>query len=458
MGDQDHGTGGAGRRKLSLADATLLVMGGIVGVGIFFTPRDVAALVPVPWLFLTMWILGAGIALCGAATFAELGGTFPRSGGWFEFLREIYGPFVAFLFAWMILGVVSTGAIAVIASFGAGTLVGLLPGLAGPWSEPALGAAIILVLTGITLGGIKLGATFQNLCMLTKLVAIAALVVAGLVFFSPGVPAAEPPPPVAVPESLWAGAIAATLPVLFSFGGWQQVCYVAGEVEEPSRNVPRAILLGVVGVAVTYLLVNAAYLRVLGTDGLAADPGFAAEVARLSLGERGERALRAAMAVSAIGVCAVNIIVTPGIYVGMARSGLFFKSFGRLHARTGAPVLALCTQAALALAYLGWSHAGSETMDTDTLTGSVVFAEWIFHGLVALGLMLLRARRPELPRPYRSLAYPLAPALYLVTATLVVFGNLWASPFARTGIGLGVLLAGALVYRPWRAYLGAREP
>ena len=125
-----------------------------------------------------------------------------------------------------------------------------------------------------------------------------------------------------------------------------------------------------------------------------------------------------------------------------------------LPAPTTAPLLPL----ALALAYLGWSHAGSETMDTDTLTGSVVFAEWIFHGLVALGLMLLRARRPELPRPYRSLAYPLAPALYLVTATLVVFGNLWASPFSRTGIGLGVLLAGALVYRPWRAYLGAREP
>ncbi len=433
------------RRKLGLFDATMLVMGGIIGVGIFFTPGSVAELVPIPWQFLAIWALGAAVAMCGAATFAELGGTFPRYGGWFEFLREIYGPFVSFLFAWVILGVVVTGAIAAIAAFGAEVLLGLF-GVESGAAQLATGAAIILGLTGISLCGVKVGATVQNLCMITKLVAIAALTVGGIAFLAPEPVASTATTPAQVFEPSWRGLVAASLPVFFAFGGWQHVCYIADEVKDPQRTVPKAILLGVLGVGLTYVAINYSFLLTLGTHGLATTDDFAAVAARKAFGGSGEQALRAAMAVSAIGVCAVNVIANPAIFVAMARNGLFFKSFGEQHARTGAPILALIAQAAIALVYLVWQHFA----DMSALIGSVVFAEWIFHGLVAYGLIRLRRMRPELPRPYRSFAFPLAPVLYLVTAFLVVGGNLASSPGVHAAIGLSVLAVGALVYKPWR--------
>ena len=449
------------RRKLGLFDATMLVMGGIIGVGIFFTPGHVAELVPHPGAFFVMWVLGAGVALCGAATFAELGGTFPRNGGWFEFLREIYGPFVSFLFAWVILGVVATGAIAVVASFGASMVLGLF-GLESEVLHLALAAGVLLGLTVLTMFGVKVGATFQNACMVAKLTAMAALVVGGVVFFTPG--ESQPLVVEAAGSFSWSGMVAASLPVLFAFGGWQHVCYIADEVKEPQRNVPRAILLGVAGVGVTYLLINLAYMRVLGPEGLATTEDFAAVVAGEAFGARGARALQAAMAVSAIGLCAVNVIVNPTIFVAMSRSGLFFRSFGRLHARTGAPILALVTQLVLALGYLAWAHADAfvevseEAMDIDVLTGSVVFAEWVFHGLVAWGLIQLRRRHADLPRPYRSFAFPLAPGLYLAAALMVVVGNLATAPGLTTGVGLGVLALGALLYPSWRRLFRSAGP
>ncbi len=444
----------AGRKQLGLFDATMLVMGGIIGVGIFFTPAQVAKLVPSEPAFFGLWILGAIVALAGAATFAELGGTFPRYGGWFEFLREIYGPFVAFLFAWVILGVVATGAIAIVASFGAGMVLGLF-GPVDPRAHVALAALILLLLTGLTLCGVKVGATFQNACMLAKLAALAALAAGAFFLFAPA--EAPPPAPALSAGGLTAGGLfAASLSVLFAFGGWQHVCYVADAVRDPQRVIPKAILFGVLGVGAVYLLMNAAYVRVLGLEAMAGDEGFAAVVADRTFGATGARALRAAMAVSAIGLCAVNVIVTPSIFVGMAKSGLFFRAFGRQHPRTGAPVAALFAQLVLALAYLAWAHsqtlfgASLQGMDVGRLTGSVVFAEWFFHGLVAYGLIRLRARRPELPRPYKSLAFPLAPAVYLGAAACVLAGNLATARGLETAIGAAVLAAGALVYLPWR--------
>lgn len=447
------------QKELGLFDATMLVMGGIIGVGIFFTPARVAELVPWEPTFFGLWILGALVALAGAATFAELGGTFPRYGGWFEFLREIYGPFVAFLFAWVILGVVATGAIAVVASFGAEMLLGLF-GDVNPYAHVALAALILLGLTALTLLGVKVGATFQNACMLAKLTALAALAAGAFFFFTPG-EAPAPSAPAGKAALGASGLFGASLSVLFAFGGWQHVCYVADAVRDPQRVIPKAILFGVLGVGVVYLVMNAAYVRVLGLEEMAGNFGFAALVAERTFGPAGARALRAAMAVSAIGLCTVNVIVTPTIFVGMAKSGLFFRSFGRLHPRTGAPVAALFTQLVLALAYLSWAHsetlfaASPEGMTVDRLTGSVVFAEWFFHGLVAYGLIRLRARRPELPRPYRSLAFPLAPALYLAAAAAVLAGNLATARGLETAVGASVLVAGALVYAPWRRLFAA---
>lgn len=452
------------QQELGLFDATMLVMGGIIGVGIFFTPARVAELVPSGPAFFGMWVFGALVALAGAATFAELGGTFPRYGGWFEFLREIYGPFVAFLFAWVILGVVATGAIAIVASFGAEVLLGLA-GDVNPRVHLAVAAAILCGLTLLAMLGVRVGASFQNLCMLAKLVALGALAVAGLLLLAPaGGAEATASAPASAGSSLgWGSVPAASLSVLFAYGGWQHVCYVGDAVRDPGRVIPKAILLGVSGVGVVYLLINAAYVRVLGIEGLASTQDFAAVVAERILGGSGGKALGLAMGVSAIGLCAVNVIVTPSIFVGLARGGLFFRGFASLNPRTGAPVAALFVQLLLALSYLAWAHSETllgvsfEGMNVEKLTGSVVFAEWFFHLLVAYGLIRLRRLRPDLPRPYRSFAFPLAPAVYLVAAACVLLGNLAASRGPETAVGGCVLLAGAAVYPPWRSFLAKKD-
>lgn len=435
-------------RKLSPLDATLMVMGGIIGVGIFFTPAHVAAAVGDAGLFVAVWIVGGVAALAGAFTFAELGGSFPREGGWLVYLHEAFGRFPAFLFAWIVLLVVSPGAIAVMLDFFVGRLAVLMPALGEPRGPLglALGVVILVFLTAITLRGIKVSARFQNACMATKLAVLALLCVgAAVVVFGgaapAGVPASSPPE-----RSVWVALASGLLPVLFTYGGWQMVAYVAPQVEDAPRTLPRAIFVGVVLVAVVYLAMNVGYLVTFGVEGMPeAEGGIASALAERAFGSVGSRALTLGMAVSALGICIVNVVTTPWMYVTMARQELFFSSFGELNAR-GAPERALYLQLAVCLAY--WLSGRG-----DALVSSVSFVEWIFHGSAALALLRVRATRPTLARPFASPLYPLAPALYLVIAVFVVAANLVASVVeARldsVGIGLAVLVTGALVFVPW---------
>lgn len=431
------------RRELNLFDATMYVMGGIIGVGIFFNPAKIAAQVPDAGWFLALWALGGLIALAGAFTSAELGGSFPRSGGFYVFLHEAWGPFIAFLFAFVVLGVITTGACAVVARVAVDNVCALLPSLAG--SERILGAALLVGVTVFAMLGAKAGAWLSNTCMVLKLGALAALIVGALVVFSPATTVA----PAAVNGEIHASALgAALLPIFFACGGWQQVCYLAGEVREPQRTVPRAIALGVVASVVVYLLVNWAYVRVLGIERIAGNPGFAREVATATLGSLGGKLLTAAMAVSALGITVVLIVTTPWMFVAMAREGLFFRRFADVHPKTGAPILALAVLGTLCLFWWSWDEAGR-------LVDATVFAEWIFHGLIALGLLKLRRSRVDLPRPFASPLYPLAPLLYLGIAIVIVVMNVPKSPAHATFASLQVLGLGALVYWPWRKLVGA---
>jgi APA family basic amino acid/polyamine antiporter len=442
-------------KKLSLLDATLLVMGGIIGVGIFFNPHKIAERVSVPWLYLALWVFGGLVAIAAGFTFAELGGSYPRAGGWFVYLRAAFGRPVAFVFAWVVLTVQSTGAIASIAKFCAERVHILAPDLVGEkgtTSETVSAALLVLAVTVVALTGVKRASLVQNACMLTKLVVIAALVVGGLLFVGRDVsaPAAAAP---AAHKLTTGGVLFALLPLFYTLGGWQLVGYIAPEVKDPVRNVPRAILLGVLGVVLVYLCVNASYLAVLGLDGLIADAGFARTLSERAFGPVGEKVLAAGMCISAFGICAVNIITTPWLYVAMAKEGLFFESVGELDARFGVPRRALLLQGTITCVYLLFT--------LDALVDSVVFVEWIFHLLAAAGLLLLRARQPDLPRPFRSPLYPLAPVLYLLAALVVVGGTLLqpnARPMVVAGVsielrvlGLSIVLLGALLYRPWRA-------
>lgn len=431
-------------RKLTLFDATMLVMGSIIGVGIFFKPHGVASLVPEAGPYFTMWILGGVAALAGAFTFAELAASIPRTGGWYVFLREGFGPMAAFLFAWVILLVTSTGASASVAEFGAQRLETLL----GFEDESALrrrliAAAMILAITGVAWSGVKSAAVVQNLCMVAKLVAIFAFVFASLALF--GEPALRAEPTVLPEEPLVRRMVAASLPVLFTYGGWQLVTYIAPNVDRPQRTLPLAIVFGVAGVCVVYLLFNLAFVRVLGMGALSESRDVAALLATSTLGDTGALFLEGAMAISAIGFLVAVILTTPGIYVAMAREGLFLRFVGRTSASTGAPTVALSIQAGVILTYLAVSGDLR-----DELGDAVVFAEWIFHLLVGLALLRLRHTRPDLERPFRSPLYPLFPVLYVLIASGVVIGNLVASPARITALGLGVLALGAVAYQGWR--------
>lgn len=435
-------------RRLSLFDATMMVMGGIIGVGIFFTPARVAAQVGSAEEFLALWALGGLVALCGAFTFAELAGSIPREGGWYAFLREGCGRFPAFLFAWVILFVTSTGAIAVMMDFLTQTLAQLFPalGASGSLARTALGAGVIMGITTLALFGVRIGALFQNACMLAKLAALSVLGLAALAVGFSGEALAAPPAAEQLPHSL----PAALLAVLFSCGGWQMVCYIGPAVENPERNLPRAIVLGVVGITSVYLATNFAFLSAFGLEGLAGNSGFAGQIATHMLGAAGSKLLLAAMVVSALGITVVNILATPWMYVAMAKEGLFFRRFGELSPHTGAPTLALLLQAGICLAYwfAGQAHA---------LVDAVVFIEWFFHGLVAFALLRLRRTRPDLPRPFASPLYPLAPLIYLAVALGVIGGNLQEANPGTIGMGLGVLALGMLVYRPWQSLMRRRS-
>ncbi len=437
-------------RKLSALDATLLVMGSIVGIGIFFNPTQIASKVSEPWAFMALWGIGGIVALCAAFTFAELAGTFPRTGGWFVYLREAFGPFPAYLFAWVVLFIVSSGAMAAIAGFFGAQLHRLLPGLVGDTGSPSHAVASLgslAFLTVVALSGVKNAATFQNISMFVKLAAILMLIVAGMVAVFGGSPSATPAAAAIERAPLWKGMIQALLPMFFSYGGWQLICYLAPEVKNPERTLPRAIVFGVLGVVAVYLSANWAFVSAFGLDGLAADQGFAATLAERALGHSGEVILTGAIAVSALGVLMVNVVTAPWLYVAMAREGLFFQTVGRVHPRTGVPANALLLQAAFAAIYFF----------ADSLQGlieSIVFSEWIFHGLAAIALLSLRSRDKDLPRPFKSPLYPLAPLVYLACAVAIVVGTLATSPFAKNRMGLITIGVGAALYWPWRRFFG----
>ncbi len=440
------------RKKLTLFDATLLVMGGIIGVGIFFNPHRIAERVPAAGPYLALWVFGGLVAIAAGFTFAELGGSFPRAGGWFVYLRAAFGPFGAFLFAWVVLFVQSAGAIASIAKFCAQRVHVLAPGLVGgpdSGSERVVAALLVFGVTAVALTGVKRAALVQNACMFAKLLVIAALIVGGLAFVRGGgapatVTAGATTAPSAVASGVTLGGLLlALLPLFYTLGGWQLAGYIAPEVRDPARTLPRAIVLGVGGVVLVYLAVNASYLAVLGIDGLVADPDFARTLSVQAFGPLGEKVLAAGMAVSAFGICVVNILATPWLYVAMAREGLFFTAIGELEPNSGVPRRALLLQALVTCAYLFGSLG--------FLVDSVVFVEWVFHLLAAWALMRLRRRAPELPRPFRSPFFPLAPLIYLATAALVVGGTLYSADWRVKSTGLAVLAAGALVYKPWRA-------
>lgn len=424
-------------RRVGLFSATMMVIGGIIGSGIFLNPAVVAQRVRTPVMTLTAWGLGALIALAGAFVFAELGGRRPAVGGGYAYLRESFGPLAGFMYGWALLLVMATGAIAAVAM----TFASYLGALFG-WPaarQPEVAAAAIVVLTLVNIRGVRPAAWTQNVFTLLKLAAIAALVVTA--FLAPP----HAPAPSAMPVvsgSLVLALGAALVPVLFAFGGWQQTNFVAEELIRPERDLPRALVIGVVIVVAAYLLVNVAYLRALGVDGLAASNAPAAETMGVVAGDTGRRLIGIGIVASTFGFLNLVILVSPRVYQAMARDGLFFTSFSRLHPTWRTPVAAIALQGVWAILLLLSKKYGD-------LLDYVVFGDWIFFGLNAVGLFVLRRKDGDRPVPFRTPLHPWTTLLFIAAAAYVVIGSI-ASNSRNAAIGTALLLAGLPIFLFWR--------
>lgn len=423
-------------RRLGLFDATMIVMGGIIGSGIFMNPPVVALQVHTPFLILGAWVLGGLFALIAAFIWAELAALRPDVGGQYAYLREAFHPGLAFLYGWVLLLVIQTGGMAAVAVTFARYFVELTY---LPISSPYLAALVLAILTIINCLGVRAGSTVQSILMVLKILAIAMLVVCGFVFAS----RSENPSALldrSPSVDLLTAFGAALVPVIFSYGGWQTATFIAGEIKEPRKNLPRGLILGVTGVVVLYLAANVVYVSVLGTAGLAASSAPASDVMRRALGDMGARIIAAGIAISTAGFLSQSMLTAPRVYFAMAKDGLFFNVVGMVHPRTRAPVVAIALQGLLAIviALLG---------TYERILNYVVSVDTIFFGLTACCVFVFRKREPA--GVNRVPGHPVTTILFIAVCWLVVINTVYRYP-ENTLIGIAILLAGIPAYLFWR--------
>jgi APA family basic amino acid/polyamine antiporter len=437
-------------RRLSLFDATMIVMGGIIGSGIFMNPAVVAREVNTPFLILFVWTLGGLVALIAAFIWAELAALRPAVGGQYAYLRDAYHPLVAFLYGWGLLLVIQTGGMAAVAV----TFARYFLELTNLHVRDSIVAVVALVcLTIVNCLGVRAGGTVQSVLMVLKILAIVALIAFGLSIIAPQLPGANGGSGAAAggfpPSFSFLTMIgAAMVPVLFSYGGWQTASFVSGEIREPRKNLPRALIIGVTGVVALYLAVNFVCVYVLGVTNLANTKTPASDVMRLALGPAGARAIAAGIAISTLGFLSQGMLTAPRVYFAMAEDGLFFKSVGKLHPKTHVPILAIALQGVLAIAITLWG-------EYEQILKYVVSVDFIFFGATALCIFIFRRRANVAQqadsgrRIARIPGHPITTALFVVICWLVVINTVYRYP-ENTLIGLAILLAGVPAYFFWR--------
>ena len=414
-------------RRIGVFDATMVVMGGIVGSGIFVTPAVVAQAGGARMI--AAWLLGGVAALLGAFLYADLVAQRPQAGGQYVYLRDAFHPAVAFLYGWALLLVIQTGGMAACA-----ITFARYAGLGLP--ESVVAAAVLALLTLINCLGVAAGSRVQSLLMLLKIGALAVLIGAGIFLGT-----AHAPAPAATGD-----LGEALIPVLFSYGGWQTACFVAGELKEPRRDLPRALVAGVLSVIVLYTGVALACARILGVAGLAASTAPAMDVARLTLGPRGASLIAAGVALSSLGFLSQSILTAPRVYFAMAEDRLFFKSVARIHPRTRAPVTAIVLQGALAalIALLGTFEA---------ILQYVVSIDFIFFALTAACLFVFARRGEKISMP----GHPVTTLVFIGICLFVVQATFVHDP-GHSLIGLALTLAGIPAYLLWRRRSPLGEP
>ena len=429
------------RRQLGLFDATMIVMGGIVGAGIFANPSEVAHRVHTPFLILGVWVLGGCIAMCGAFIWAELATRLPAAGGQYVYLREAYHPAVAFMYGWGLLLVTQTGGMAAVAVI----FASYFRELTGTnWNDGAIAAVTLLTLTGINCLGARAGSNVQSGLMLLKIGAIAALVFIGFVV---GHNSLKPEGVLGEPASF--GVLkrigAAIVPIAFAYGGWQTATFVAAEMRDARRDLSRGLLIGVGSVVALYLAVNLACLRVFGPAGLDATTTPASDLMRMALGQRGAQWIAIAITISTLGFLSQSMLTAPRVYYAMARDGLFFASVGKLFGKSGMPVVAIILQGLAAL-LIAISGTYGEILNFE------VTVDFIFFGMTAAALLILRRRGIGSDAViYRVPGHPFTTILFVLSCAAIVVSAVLASP-RNSAIALCIMLAALPIYYFWTRF------
>ncbi len=435
------------QRKLTLYGLTMIAVGSCIGSGIFVTPAQIAQELPQHNLILLIWTLGGLTALCGALTFAELGGMYPRAGGVYVFIKEAYGPLPAFLYGWITLLVINTGALAALGAALTEYVTFFVPLSAN--AKTGLTIAVIAGLTAINAVGVQVSQALSNLFTGLKLAAILGIIACGVWVFTPSRSSIDLSTPISMAGGGFNAMLLAFVGVFFSYGGWHHASYLAGETIAPQRTVPRAMVLGAAIVTLTYVLVNIAYMLMLPLPQIAASERVAGD-ALAAVFPFGGQLIAVFIAISIFGTISIYTMSAPRIYYAMARDGIFFNFLAKVHPRFHTPVAAMALQAVWAvLLLLFWKSFVH-------LITYVTFMDIAFMAMAGAAVFVLRRRKPNAERPYRTWGYPVTPLIYTgISAAFVINTLLFKPGHALAGLALTGL--GVAVYRVAKGRRGDRE-
>ena len=440
------------KRQIGIYAATAVTVGSIIGSGIFRSPHSVAQELSTAPLMLLAWVIGGFLSLCGSLVLAELAVKHPETGGLYVFIRRAFGDRLGFVFGWASLGVIKPTVIASIASVFAiyfCEALGLPKG-----AQFAAGAAAILVLTFINWLGVKEGTGTQTLLTTMKVAGILGLCGAAFLLPHAGPPAGEVTGAAhTAGHPLFLGLVLAMIPILFAYDGWTDSTYVAGEIVNPRRNMPIAILLGTIIVVAVYVMTNLAYFSVLSPAEVAQHEAVGSETIRRILGEWGGRALAVLVAVSTFGTVSASILTGPRVTIAMASDGLFWKQFAHVDPKRGSPDLALWLQAVLSIVWLAFANGFED------VSGWFVTTSWLFYGVTIAAVFVERRREGEASSgngaaaaagaagaSYRTLFYPITPILFILATVLIIGSDLTASGW-RAAAGILIAASGFLLFQ-----------
>ena len=430
-------------REIGILGSTAIVVGTIIGSGIFLVPHNVAQQVGSVFSLYLVWIVGGALALAGALSLAELGAAMPEAGGIYVYLRESYGKLFAFLYGWGSLLVIDAGSAATLAvAFGI-YASGFVP--LTPLEQKVLGAVVIAVLTLINILGVRKGTAVQTIFTIAKLGGLAIII--GCAIFLPPLAPAVAAHPLPTPHTTLSTFGVALVGVLWAYQGWHQLSYTAGEVKNPSKVLPIGFFVGTAIIVIVYLAANAAYLHVLPLPVMAEHQRVAATAMQFLIGPRGARFVSALILCSIFGALNGTILTSPRVYYAMARDGVFFRIVSRIHPKFQTPAVALIVLGA-------WSTVLAVSGSFEELFTYVIFAMWIFSGAAIAGVIILRRRLPDLHRPYKVWGYPFLPIAFIVASIAIVANTLVTKPLESV-LGLSIVLAGIPLYFIWKHWGGA---